>query len=73
MPEKLHPNLSILTQLDIADVESCAEIFASNFVWHYFNSKRPEFEGTFHGVTGLKNFFAKMKESSNGAFHVNPV
>jgi len=69
----MHPNLSIINSLDIENLDACADLFANNFVWHYFNPERPEFEGNYQGVSGLKDFFAKMKESSNGAFQVNPV
>src|SRR5210317_1223709 len=73
MPDAIHPNLAIMNKLDIGNLDACVDVFADNFVWHYFNPARPEFEGNYQGVSGLKDFFAKMKEGSNGAFQVNPV
>jgi predicted SnoaL-like aldol condensation-catalyzing enzyme len=69
----MHPNLAIMSKLDIENLDACADIFADNFVWHYFNPQRPELEGNYQGLSGLNGFFAKLKESSNGAFQVNPV
>ena len=73
MTDAMHPNLSIMNKLDIKNLDACVDVFADNFVWHYFNPKRPEIEGDYQGVSGLKDFFAKMKETSKGTFQVNPV
>jgi len=73
MPDAIHPNLSIIHKLDIKNLDACADIIADNFVWHYFNPKRTEIEGNYQGVSGLKDFFAKMNRTGNGTFQVNPV
>ncbi len=73
MTNAIHPNLSIMHRLDIKNLDACADVFAANFVWHYFNPKLPDIEGNYHGVSGLKNFFSKLNETSNGAFQVTPV
>lgn len=73
MPNTLHPNLAIMQKLDIENLDACADIFADNFVWHYFNSNWPDLAGDYHGVSRLKEFFAKMKENSKSTFQVNPV
>ncbi len=73
MTDAMHPNFEIIHKLDVKNLDACADIFADSFVWHYFNPKRPEIEGKYQGVSGLKDFFAKMKETSNGTFQVNPV
>ena len=73
MPEAIHPNIAIMNKLDIRNLDACEEIFDDNFVWHYFNPKLPDVEGNYLRVSGLKDFFAKMMESSNGTFQVKPV
>lgn len=66
-----HPNLSLLKQLDIQNLDASRNIIADNFVWHYFNPRLPELHGDYHGIEGLKEFFAKLDEISNGSFQAN--
>ena len=66
MPNAIHANLAIIHKLDIKNLDACADIFADNFVWHYFNSDWPEIEGDYQGVSGLKDFFARVMKNSNG-------
>ena len=73
MMDSPHPNLTILMQLDLHDLDACAAIFADDFTWHYFNPKLPALEGDYRGMEGLKSFFAKLGASSHGSFQVNPV
>ncbi len=73
MTEGLHPNLALLAQLDLQDLDACKRIIADEFVWHYFNLHLPELAGDYHGVDGLKDFFARLGEKSDGSFHVNVV
>ena len=73
MTESEHPNLLIMRQLDINNLDACEAIFADNFVWHYFNKKLPELEGDYESVAGLKDFFARLGAVSSGTFEVNPV
>lgn len=73
MTDTMHPNLSIMNRLDIKNLDACADVFADNFVWHYFNPKLPKLEGNYQGVSGLKSFFSKLSETGNGVFQVNPV
>lgn len=73
MTESTHPNLAILMKLDLQNLDACAEIFADDFIWHYFNPKLPDFEGDYRGVEGLKGFFAKLGAMSRGRFQVNPI
>lgn len=68
MAETLHPNLSVLTKLDIRNLDACRSLFADDFVWHYFNPRLPELEGKHRGFEGLKGFFARLGERSNGSF-----
>ena len=73
MPEATHPNIALLSQLDLQNLDACEGIFADNFVWHYFNPKLPDLEGDYRGVEGLKNFFNKVAEISNSSFQVSPI
>lgn len=73
MPHAVHPNLAIMQKLDIKNLDACESIFADNFVWRYFNSNWPEIEGEYRGVSGLKDFFAKVNQKGNGTFQVNPI
>lgn len=73
MPVATHPNLALLSQLDLQNLDACEGIFADNFVWHYFNPKLPDLEGDYRGVEGLKNFFNKVAEMSNSSFQVKPI
>ena len=68
-----HPNLDLLSKLDITDLDKSAPLFSSQFVWHYFNPNLPEIEGDYSGVEGLKTFFLKVAEATRGTFRVKPL
>jgi len=72
MPEE-HPNLAVLSKLNLRDLESSAEIFSDNFLWHYFNPNLPDIEGDYIGVDGLKKFFAIIAGKTGGTFNVEPI
>ena len=71
--EAIHPNLDLLKDLDLQDLDACRTIIADDFVWHYFNPHLPELAGDYRGVDGLKSFFAKLGEASGGSFRVNVI
>lgn len=73
MTETIHPNMSLLMELDIQNIDGCREAFADNFIWHYFNSRLPDLDGDYRGVEGLKDFFAKLNEKTDGSFQVNLI
>jgi len=73
MPDTAHPNMSLMMRLDIKNLESSENLFADNFIWHYFNPRLPDLHGDHHGIDGLKNFFAKLGEKSHGSFQVNVI
>ncbi len=56
-----------------SDLDACADLFAPGFTWHFFNPKLPGIEGDYHGVAGLKAFFAALAEKTGGSFNVQPV
>ena len=63
-----HPNLAVLERLDLGDLDSCEDIFADSFVWHYFNVRLPELAGDYPGIDGLKSFFAKLGDLVDSSF-----
>lgn len=73
MAEAVHPNIALLEKLDIQNLDACTNIIAGNFIWHYFNPRLPELEGDYRGIEGLKRFFAKLAQISNGSFQVNVI
>ena len=68
MIETVHPNMSVLAKLNLQDIDACRDVFSDHFIWHYFNPRLPELEGDHLGVQGLKNFFAKLSESTSSSF-----
>lgn len=68
-----HPNLALLSKLDIRDLDASAVLFSDGFVWHYFNPKLPDFEGDYVGVDGMRKFFAKLASKTGGTFRVEPI
>ena len=73
MTNPIHPNLLLMQQFDIKNLDVCAEIMAENFVWHYFNPRLPDLEGAYRGLAGIKDFFAKLAAISNDSFQVSVV
>ena len=73
MTEATHQNISLMQKLDIQNLDACANIFADNFIWHYFNPKLPDLEGDYRGVEGLKSFFTKLDEITNSSFQSNVI
>ena len=73
MAKAVHPNISLLEKLDIRNLDACTNIFADNFIWHYFNPRLPELEGDYRGIEGLKSFFTKLDEISNSSFQANVI
>lgn len=73
MTDSIKSNISLLEKIDIRDLDACADIFADNFVWHYFNPMLPELQGDYNGLEELKGFFAKLAEMSNDSFYVSVI
>ena len=68
-----HPNIVLMKKLDLRNLDECVDLFAPDFVWHYFNRELPSLEGDYTGVEGLKLFFAKLADDSDGTFKVEPL
>lgn len=68
-----HPNLALLSKLDLRNLDGSAELFSENFIWHYFNPNLPDVEGDYVGIEGLKKFFETIAVKTNATFKVEPV
>jgi len=73
MVESMHPNKSLLKNLNLEDLDACKSILAEDFIWHYVNPRLPELDGDYRGVEGLKAFFAKLGNQTGGSFQRNHV
>lgn len=70
---KEHPNLDILRRLDLSNLEASANLFAEDFVWHYYNPEMPKVQGDYEGLYGLMEFFKILAGRTKGSFKVNPI
>ncbi|WP_370399737.1 nuclear transport factor 2 family protein [Sulfitobacter sp. JB4-11] len=68
-----HPNIVLLNKLNLRDLDASADLFADDFVWHYFNRKLPDIEGDYVGIEGLKEFFTLIGGRTKGSFNVEPM
>lgn len=73
MTDRMHPNMLILKNLNLQDLDACKSILAEDLVWHYVNPRLPEMDGDYRGIEGLKAFFAKLGNKSGGSFRSNHV
>jgi hypothetical protein len=48
------------------------DIFASDFVFHFFNPHLDELHGDHHGYDGFRSFFERLHQSSDTGFHSEP-
>ena len=71
--ETEHPNIQLVKRLDITDLASTQDLFAKDFVWHYFNPNLPEIAGDYVGLDGLRSFFQIIGGKTGGTFRVEPV
>lgn len=68
-----HPNVQLLKQLDLLNLAAAVDLFAQDFVWHFFNPKLPDIQGDYFGLEGLQTFFEKIGAMSGGTFKVQPI
>lgn len=68
-----HPNVRLLKKLDLGNLEAMGDLFAPDFVWHYFNRNLPDMEGDYFGLEGLQGFFRTLAGKSTGTFKVEPM
>lgn len=50
-----------------------SDLFADDFVFHYFNTELPELAGDYQGLSGMQGFFSRLYETSAGTFRVEPI
>ncbi len=68
-----HPNIELLTKLNLRDLDASAALFSDDFIWRFFNPKLPDLQGDYIGLDGLKAFFEAMASKTKGSFNVQPV
>ncbi|MEL7225315.1 MAG: nuclear transport factor 2 family protein [Cyanobacteria bacterium J06576_12] len=68
-----HPNVTLIQQLNPADLAASSHLFTERFVWHFFNRKLVEVQGDYKGVEGLKMFFERIQLQTESTFLVEPV
>ena len=68
-----HPNVTLLKRLDFGSLAGAAELFAGNFVCHFFNPRLPDVEGDYVGLSGLQTFLEKLVALTEGTFEVEPI
>jgi ketosteroid isomerase-like protein len=68
-----HPNVALLKRLDFGNLDRSAELFAGNFVWHFFNPRLPDLERDYVGLSGLQTFLEKLGALTGGTFTVEPI
>ena len=49
-----HPHISLFKQLDLRNLGEASDLFAEDFVWHYFNSHLPDLEGDYVGLGAFR-------------------
>ena len=68
-----HPNVTLLKRLDFGNLAGAADLFAEDFVWHFFIPRLPDVEGDYVGLSGLQTFLEKMVALTEGTFDVDPI
>ena len=68
-----HPNIALIQQINLQDLSACADCFASDVTWHFFNPRLPHLQGDYVGVTGLKSFFETISALTQGTFQVELI
>ena len=68
-----HPNVSLITRLDLNDLDASEDLPAYYFFCHFLYPKLPDIAGAYKGLRGLQDFFEAMKARTNGSFQVNPI
>lgn len=63
-----HTNLALLKRLDFNNLAGAADLFAEEFVWHFFNPRLPDVHGDYLGLRGLQSFFEKLGAATKGSF-----
>ena len=73
MITKEHSNVSLLKQFNPSNIAGSADLFAENFVWHFFNPSLPDVQGDYVGLNGLQAFFEQLGALTDDSFQVEPI
>ncbi len=65
--------MALLETLNPRDLASAKDLFSPDVVWHYVNPNLPEMEGAYEGLEGIRDFFKRLGEKSDGTFTVQPI
>lgn len=68
-----HPNVSLIQQLDLANLAASPHLFAKNFIWHSSNPKLRDVQGDYVGIKGVKIFFKKLRRYTSGTFWIELI
>lgn len=68
-----HPNIVLLSAIDVTDMAKSADVFAEDAVFHFINPRLPDIEGDYRGFEAICGFFDKMADLTDGTFRVNVV
>jgi len=71
-PEE-HSNVLLLKRLDLRNLAAAAELFAQDFVWHFFNPNLPDVQGDYVGLAGIQTFFETIGAQTGGTFTEEPI
>lgn len=67
-----HPNIDLIASIDTTDIVSNSDAFQSDVVWRFFNPNAPELAGSYKGISGIKEFFSKVRSFGGGHFAIQP-
>ena len=67
-----HPNVSIIQQLDPANLAAAKDILHPQVIWHYYNPELPELQGDYAGPEGIGQFFERLHGMTADSFRVEP-
>ncbi|MEJ8560838.1 nuclear transport factor 2 family protein [Yoonia sp. GPGPB17] len=67
-----HANIDLISTINITDMAADTDRFHPDVIWHFFNPNAPELAGSYNGLTGIADFFRKVRSYGNGSFQVNP-
>ena len=68
-----HPNIALMSRLDLTDLAGDPNLFSPEVVFHYTNPNLPDFEGDYVGPAAIGAFFSKLAEKSRGTFSLEPI
>lgn len=68
-----HPNVLLLSRLDLCNLAAAPDLFTCDFTWHFFNPKFPAIQGDYFGLEGLQSYFKEIEALTGGSFPEMPI